>query len=187
MNWAHVHLLLNHVPVVGVGMGIVLLALGMAKRSEDLKQVSIGIFAALSFFIIPVYLTGSPTATLLKSIPGVSSAMIHQHSDAALVSTIALEILGLVSMGLLFLTHRGRAVPAWLEFTVLFLALGVQGLMVWTANLGGEIRHPEIRPLAASAATSAGKRSHSHGLSAGSSRPSCSASAAQNPLIRGGA
>jgi hypothetical protein len=41
---------------------------------------------------------------------------------------------------------RGRAVGTWLVMLLLTGALLVGVLVARTANLGGQIRHPEIRP-----------------------------------------
>lgn len=42
MNWAHVHLSLNHLPVVGTFFGVLLLLLALLRKSEELKRVSQG-------------------------------------------------------------------------------------------------------------------------------------------------
>ena len=44
MNWAHVHLMLSHLPVVGTIFGVLLLLLALLRKSEELKRVSLGVF-----------------------------------------------------------------------------------------------------------------------------------------------
>jgi hypothetical protein len=39
-----------------------------------------------------------------------------------------------------------RVVPPWFAATALIGSLVVAGLLGWTANLGGQVRHSEIRP-----------------------------------------
>lgn len=56
-------------------------------------------------------------------------------------------VLGIVSLVGLWLSRK--EVPRWFSTTTLVLALVVTGIMAWTANLGGQINHPEIRPDAA--------------------------------------
>jgi uncharacterized protein YybS (DUF2232 family) len=46
--------------------------------------------------------------------------------------------------GLIFFRHD-KAIPNWLAVIVLVLSLIVFALMARTADLGGLIRHPEIR------------------------------------------
>ena len=43
MNWAHMHLLINHIPVLGMVFGTLLLAYGLVKKNEEIKRVSLGI------------------------------------------------------------------------------------------------------------------------------------------------
>jgi phosphatidylglycerophosphate synthase len=47
-------------------------------------------------------------------------------------------------IGLLMLRH-GKAVPVWFAGLMVIASLTVSGLMAWTANIGGQIRHTEIR------------------------------------------
>lgn len=60
------------------------------------------------------------------------------------MASIAAYVLGGISLlGLLWV--RGRPLPRALTVTVLPIALLVAGLMGYTANLGGQVRHTEIR------------------------------------------
>ena len=145
MNWAHIHLILNHVPVIGMAFGILLLLVAVVRRSEELKRVSLGFFVVLAVLALPTYFTGEPAADLVQSLPGVSTQLIGQHQDAALVALIGVGILGLVALGGLIRYRQAVALPSWLMATAFVLALAVGGWLAWTANLGGQIRHSEIR------------------------------------------
>ena len=46
----------------------------------------------------------------------------------------------------LFVSRKGRAVPVWSLATLTVLTLATVLLLARTANLGGQIRHPEVRP-----------------------------------------
>jgi len=41
MNGAHLHLLLNHIPVIGVPLGLLLLAFAFLRRSEEWKRAAL--------------------------------------------------------------------------------------------------------------------------------------------------
>jgi len=60
MNWAHIHLSLNHLPVVGIIFGVLLLLLALLRKSEELKRVSLGVFVLTALIALPVYFTGEP-------------------------------------------------------------------------------------------------------------------------------
>lgn len=154
MNLAHIHLILNHFPVIGMVFGFLLLAFAMVKKSEELKRVSLGVFIIIALLALPVYFTGEPAAKVIEHLPGVTESVIEEHEEAALITLIAIEILGLTALGGLFFFRHLKNLPDWLVKTLLILAVINMGLLAWTANLGGKVRHTEIRsdfkPIAAS-------------------------------------
>lgn len=150
MNLAHVHLLLNHMPVVGSIIGLLLLLWAFLRGSDELKRASLALFVAAAVVSVPVFLTGEPAEELTENLPGVSEAVIERHEDSAVLSLIAAEVLGAISLFGLILAWRSREKAArWTMALSLAASLVTVGLMAWTANLGGQIRHTEIRASAA--------------------------------------
>ena len=145
MNATHLHLLLNHVPVLGTVLGLGLLAFASWRRSEDLKRAALALFVIAALVAIPTYVTGEPAEDTVKSLPGVTHPLIEQHENAAVVAFTGVLALGVVALAGLYWFRRQRQVPAWFGFITLFAALVVSGLMGWTATLGGQVRHTEIR------------------------------------------
>jgi len=145
MNAAHIHLLLNHIPVIGVLFALVLLVVGQAMRSPAVRNAALAAFAALALITLPVYLTGEPAQKVVEQMPGVTKAAIEEHEDAALFALIAIEVLGVLSIATLVLLDRAPHVAQRLMPVCLALAVVTTGIMAWTANLGGRVRHTEIR------------------------------------------
>jgi uncharacterized membrane protein len=152
MNAAHLHLMLNHLPLVGTAFGLALLARGQWKKSDELKRVSLGLLVLVTVLAVPAYLTGEPAEEIVEKMPGVEHSMVEQHEEAAQVAFIAQIVLGVGALGGLLFFRRGRTIPNWFAGAILVIALVVSGLMARTANLGGEVRHPEIRSGASPAA-----------------------------------
>jgi uncharacterized membrane protein len=146
MTWAHLHLALNHVPVVGILLVVLLLAAAVIRRSGELTRASFWLLVVLALITLGVYLTGEPAEELVEGLPGFSEPIVEQHEEAALVATIGMSILGLLAAMGLIRRRAGQDRSSWYPKTVLLLGLVVGGLMAWTANLGGQIRHSEIRP-----------------------------------------
>jgi uncharacterized membrane protein len=161
MNAAHWHLLLNHVPVLGTVFGLAALAAGLWKASEDLKRLALVVFAAGALLAVPVYLTGEPAEDVVKRLPGVGRDALERHEDAAGAALGGVLALGVVSVAGLIGFRRRRPVADWLAVSVLLGAVVVSGLMGWTANLGGQVRHTEIRSTA-KASPSAPRRPGDH-------------------------
>jgi len=72
MNLAHLHLVLNHLPVLGTGFGLALLIFGLWRRSDELKKTALGVLVLVALAAVPVYLTGEPAEELVQAVPGVS-------------------------------------------------------------------------------------------------------------------
>ena len=159
MNQAHIHLLLNHIPLVVAGVAALLLAVALVRKSAELKRVSFGLFVLAALITIPVYLTGEPAEEIVENLPGVSGPIVEQHERSALFSLIAIEVLGVVSLFGLFIYRRAAELPKVFAVATLGLSIVAGGLTAWTANLGGQIKHPEIRSgaLASSTPTEASK------------------------------
>ena len=144
MSLTHLHLMLNHVPVVGMLLVIALLAVALMRRSNELAKATFGVAVALALVSVVVFLTGEPAEESVENLPGVSEAVIEAHEEAALFATIVIGVFGAAALGALAWFRR-RAIPRWIAGAGLAAALVVGATMAWTANLGGEIRHSEIR------------------------------------------
>jgi hypothetical protein len=145
MSWAHIHLALTHVPVIGLLIVLLLLVVARLRRSAELKRVSYGLLVLLAAATLVVYLTGEPAEELVENLPGFSEALVERHEEVALIATIGMGVLGLVALVGLIRFRAPRIAPAWYDRGLLLLALLMGGVMAWTANLGGQIRHSEIR------------------------------------------
>ena len=148
MNTVHLHLLLNHLPVIGTVIVTLLLAVAILRRSDELGRTSLGLFALLGLTAVAVYLTGEPAEDAVEKLPGIADGIIDQHQDAALVATIVVGVIGAFALGSL-LIYRRRPLPRWVTLFGFAAALVASSAMAYTANLGGQIRHTEIRSGAA--------------------------------------
>jgi uncharacterized membrane protein len=145
MNGAHLHLVINHVPVLGTIFGLALLAFAVWRGSDELKKAALGTFVISALLTVPTYLTGDPAWDVVSALPGVSDSVFHQHDDAAGVAFTGSAIVGVLALGGLSWFRDGKPVKKWFSALMLAGAVAVAGLMIWTANLGGQIRHTEIR------------------------------------------
>ena len=148
MSTAHIHLLLNHVPVIGIVVGFVIFALGVWRRNDSWTRLALGLFAAVAVVAAATMLTGEGAEEAVEHLPNVSESLIESHEDAAKLAAIASYVLGAISVAALVWVRR-RPLPRTLTVLVLPVVLLATGLMAYTANLGGQIRHTEIRAASA--------------------------------------
>lgn len=147
MNPAHLHLLLNHAPVIGAIGAVLLLAYALLRRSPELTGAGLGVLVLVAVAGIVVYLTGDPAEEVVEDLAGVSETIIESHEEAAMIATIILSAAGVVALaGLITSRRHSTGVPKGFAVSALLLAVASAAAMGYTANLGGMIRHTEIRP-----------------------------------------
>jgi hypothetical protein len=157
MNWAHAHLIVNHLPVIGVLLGFCLFLVAHLRKDEGARRGALVVLAVTAILAFPAYFSGTRAEDVVEHLPGVTEARIEAHEDAALAALVASGVLGLAALLGLAVSRRARPVPGWLVVAVLAVGLAAVALLGRAANLGGEIRHPEIRPGATPAAAAAGE------------------------------
>jgi len=146
MNWVHLHLALNHIPVLGTLFVGIMLVTALVKSSEELKRLSFVWFVALTIVSIPIKFTGDFAYEAAADSAWMPAAGVAAHERAADQATTGMFLLGLVAAFGLFRGRGQRSIPGWVLGGTVILALVTFALMARTANLGGQLRHEEIRP-----------------------------------------
>ena len=145
MNWAHIHLILNHIPLIGVGFTILLFIAAFIRNSKELMNISLIFTIIVALCVIPAYLTGEPAEEVVEELPGISENLIKQHEEMSEKAFIFLEVIGALALVTLIVRRYSQKLGAWL-ISVTFIGLIVGGgIIAWTSNLGGRINHPEVR------------------------------------------
>ena len=145
MNLAHLHLIMNHVPTVGSVAALGLLILGYARRNDHLKHVGLEVLFVIAVLTLPVYVSGVAAHQELRALKQGSEDAIKVHQDAALIGFTVMEFAGFVGwIALWQWRRRGRAANGLVPIATVLLIVSL-AVMGRAANLGGEIRHPEIR------------------------------------------
>lgn len=146
MNAIHLHLAINHIAVIGTGLTLFLFLIGVLKRSDELIKTSFLIFFLIALTAIPTFFSGEAAEEIVEGMAGMSEDLIERHESAAKLSMVVEMAAGLLALLGLILYRLNKTAPAWLKVVFPLAALAATGFMVWTANLGGQIRHEEIRP-----------------------------------------
>src|SRR3972149_3625455 len=145
MNWAHVHLIINHIPVIGIGLLILLFIVAMVRKNKGLITVALAFIILISLATIPVYLTGEPAEEIVEDLPGVSEELIEEHEEQAEIAFILVEVAGGLALITLIARRYSDKLGQKLIILTLLVLIVSGGLVAWTANLGGKIHHEEIR------------------------------------------
>ena len=153
MSAAHIHLMLNHVPLFGALAVTILFGVALALRQQGVARAGLVVALLAAAVAVVVYLTGEPAEELVENLAGVSEPAMETHEEVALVATILLGAFALLALYALLAFRHGVS----MRFTKLLLVLSLVPLaaVAYTSYLGGQIRHSEIRPAAAGASGTA--------------------------------
>jgi hypothetical protein len=143
MNAAHVHLMLNHISILGSLFGLVLLTVAMIRHSRELVTVSFACLASVAIISIPVYFTGRPAEAVIRHLPGFSEEVVEGHEAAAQFAFTGIECVGVLALAGLWL-FRSEPPPRWFLMVLLVGSLLTVVTMIETADRGRQIRHPEL-------------------------------------------
>ncbi len=145
MSAEHLHLLLNHGPLFAVAFALPLLLFGFIRRNDTVSRVALVGFVVAAVLTVPVYLSGDEAEHSVEELPGVSHDYIEEHEDAGKLTLWIVEGLGALSAVVLFLSLKKPQVSRGLLIVVLLAGMGTFALIAYTNNLGGKIRHSELR------------------------------------------
>lgn len=152
MNAAHLHLLVNHLPILGAFLSLPVLAVAL-WRNQD--RSVLGVAAMLLVLAAggagASMNTGDGAEESVEHLPGVSEQLIHEHEEKAELATGLSVATALMAVGVFaWAMKRGDgAAPRGAIAALLLANLGTSGAMAATGAAGGEIRHTEIRDAAA--------------------------------------
>jgi uncharacterized membrane protein len=146
MNLAHLHLLLNHFPIIGTIVALGLFIVSFIGKNDDLKRSSLIIFAAIALLTLPAFFSGIGAQRAVRKDPLVSTAVIDRHEGAAMLALFFMLITGALALIELWKRRRIVTEKPWSGnlLAILLFSLITAGLMARVGTTGGDIRHPEI-------------------------------------------
>jgi hypothetical protein len=145
MNNLHLHLILNHIPVIGVFLGILLWIAAIIMKNLELKKIVLVWFIIIAIAAIPVYFTGEAAEEAAERLPWAAESLFEQHDKSASIALMSMEILGTIALGGLVLLRKTRDISKWFSWSIFIFAIASAGLIAHAASIGGQIRHTEIR------------------------------------------
>jgi hypothetical protein len=142
----HIHVLLNHLPVIGLAMGILALVLALMHHSRRAEMVALILVFVAAASAWPVNFTGQRA---YKTVRGITdddgTAWLDAHQERAEKVAPAFYVLAVLAAAALVAPHKWPRTARPLAIATLALAVLCDGASGWIALAGGQIRHPEFR------------------------------------------
>jgi len=147
MNLAHLHLVLNHIPIIGTMIGLGLFIVSILSDIDDLKRASLMVFAGVALLALPTFFSGVGAQGALRKDAAVPASLIERHEGAAILALFFMEVTGAFALVGLWRRDRLFTGKPWSSNLALILSFSIvtAGLMTRVGATGGDIRHPEIR------------------------------------------
>ena len=145
MNDAHLHLVVNHFPIIGTILALGVLIAGFFLKNSSVKNTAYGLFIVSAIFAALSMSTGEGAEEMVEDMPNIGKRIIHVHEEIAEKLTIVLYLLGGISVLGIILNLKNHAKAKFISIVVLIVAIGAVYLAQLVGTTGGEIRHTEIR------------------------------------------
>ena len=148
---AHLHLAINHVPIIGLAVAALPLLIGILFKSRG--ALASGLLAViLCVGTLPAIMETGEAAqesfvdgSIEPGMDAAGKAAFREHSGRAKFTApvvYAAGLLAIIALASLIKFPRESAIISWAVLIGVVLSIS---LSVWTAEAGGRIRHSEFR------------------------------------------
>lgn len=145
MNDAHLHLVVNHFPIIGIIFGIGILIIGLIIKNQSIKNTAFVLFIIAAIFGFASMNTGEGAEEIAEKLPGVTEQLIETHEELAETFSLFLYTTGLLSLVTLVLVYLKNNLAKITTIATVSIAIIAVYFAQQTGTSGGEIRHTEIR------------------------------------------
>jgi len=145
MNFAHLHIVLNHIPSLGTVVAVGLFILSLVQKNDNLKKLSLELLVIMALLTIPTYMSGNASQRIIQDRTEIPKSLIEMHQNSAMVTLFLMSVTGTLAwLGLWQIRRYSRPV-FWNTSAILIFSVLAAVFILRTANMGGDISHPEIR------------------------------------------
>jgi hypothetical protein len=147
MNWAHIHLIVNDMPIVGSALALVLLTVALISPARDAWARAGSLVLAIALCgVVAAFFSGDPAVDVITGVPRTSAKALSEHHVRALVAC-AFSAPGTAAViGATVSARRNQGAYSRRAVTMVMLAtLAMMAALVWTGQAGGRINHPELQ------------------------------------------
>ena len=138
---AYLHLLSNHIPILGSLFGVLLLVVALVKPNLHTTLSAYLILLVSGIGGIVAYFTGEPAEESIEHVAGISHKLIHVHEEMAENALIFVFLLTAAAVVGLWAERAQWKSAKKIERFTLIIGIIAFILFAFTGYLGGHIRH----------------------------------------------
>lgn len=145
MEPTHLHLLTNHIPILGSLFAFILLIIGMVLKNRTVEVVSLSTLVVVVLFTIPAYLSGEEAEHIVEHMSMVNEHELEEHEEHAETTLWLMVLAGISALATLLSYNYFKGMTRWVRLTTVVIC-GVSFLSMIPLSLhGGKIMHTELR------------------------------------------
>jgi len=148
---AHLHLAINHAPIIGLAVASIPVLIGILFRSRGALASGL-VCVLLCVGTVPAIMETGEEAqesfvdgSIEPEMDAAGKSALREHSRHARTTAPVAYAAGLLALVSLIGLSKFPRQAMWMAWAVLAGNAATIGLAVWTAEAGGRIRHPEFR------------------------------------------
>lgn len=145
MNDAHLHLVVNHFPIIGTILALAILVTGTLLKNNSVKNTAYVLFIVAAIFAAFSMGTGEGAEELVEDMPTIGHGIIHEHEESAEKFALILYAIAAASAFGFYLNIKKKTKANLVSVIIIVLGVVAVFLAQQTGISGGEIRHTEIR------------------------------------------
>jgi hypothetical protein len=139
MDLAHLHLVLNHVPIIGFPFLLVLGIWAQVRKDASLKKFLYVLTIGVTLATFGAFQTGEPAEDRAETT-GATDASIHNHEEAAETAVVFAWVTAAMAVVAFFSIGKPSLETITAGLFAVSLVLTIAALS-WTGYEGGKIRH----------------------------------------------
>lgn len=147
MNQAYVHLMMNHIPLIGTVFALLVLLYGISKKSYHTQRAAYFLLLLAAIGSGITFFTGEGAEEFVEHWAGFSSNTIEDHEEVGKLAWLSMLLVAVGAAGALILMKKRSDLYRTYSFIMIFIVVVSLAISAYAGYLGGKIRHTEIHPL----------------------------------------
>lgn len=145
MDATHMHLLTNHIPILGSAFGFVLLLIGMLLKNKTVEMTALTTIVALALFTLPAYFSGENAEDTVEQYAAADKHELEEHEEHAETTLWLMMATGLMALLTIASYYKAQRNVKWFRIATLVICGFAFLSTIPLALHGGKIMHQELR------------------------------------------
>lgn len=148
MDAVHLHLIVNHVPIIVTILSMILLTWAIISDKADYRNLAYIGFIIAAVFAVAAFQSGENAEDIVENLSWFDHDILENHEHAAETARWFVLILGVMGIsGLTYFKDTQKKGFKIFLYATLILSIAVAAYLIYTGYLGGMIRHSELSML----------------------------------------